>query len=373
MFSGSAVVDWNNTSGFGKDGKPPLVLIYTAAGNPTVQGIAYSTDGRTFTKYSGNPVLRQVTAGNRDPKVIWHQPTRKWVMVLYVERQGKHTVHFFTSPNLKDWTLASVTEGDPTGMRYLFECPDFFELPVDGDRKQTKWVLLAANGAYATGAFDGERFTPDQHNLPGPRGLGFYAPQTFSDIPPKDGRRILIGWFQTETRGMPFNQSMTLPLELRLVGTPAGPRLTYTPVRELQALRTRTHRVDGLLLQPGDANPLAGVDAELLELHAEFEPREATEVAFDIRGVPVIYHATRQEVSVNGHSAPAPMRDGKARIVLFCDRTGLEVFAADGLTYLPLPVNLPSGNRTVAVASRGGAARISRLRVYPQRSAWRPE
>ncbi len=75
MFSGSAVVDWNNTSGLGTSNQPPLVLIYTAAGNPTVQGIAYSLDGRTFTKYERNPVLPEVTGGNRDPKVIWHEPS----------------------------------------------------------------------------------------------------------------------------------------------------------------------------------------------------------------------------------------------------------------------------------------------------------
>jgi fructan beta-fructosidase len=85
MFSGSAVIDWKNTSGFGKDGKPPMVLAYTAAGNPAVQCIAYSTDrGRTVTKYDGNPVVKQITPGNRDPKIIWHEPTQRWVMTLYV-------------------------------------------------------------------------------------------------------------------------------------------------------------------------------------------------------------------------------------------------------------------------------------------------
>src|SRR6185436_20673476 len=103
MFSGSAVVDWKNTSGLGSEGHPPLVLIYTAAGNPTVQCIASSTDGRTFTKYPGNPVIKQITAGNRDPKVIWHEPTKQWVMALYVELEGVHTIHFFTSTNLKNW------------------------------------------------------------------------------------------------------------------------------------------------------------------------------------------------------------------------------------------------------------------------------
>jgi hypothetical protein len=90
MFSGSAVVDWSNTSGLGRDGHPPIILIYTAAGDPTVQCIASSTDGRSFTKYSGNPVLEQITGGNRDPKVMWHEPTKRWVMVLYVEKPVLH-------------------------------------------------------------------------------------------------------------------------------------------------------------------------------------------------------------------------------------------------------------------------------------------
>src|SRR5215469_9171856 len=102
MFSGSAVVDWRNTSGFGRDGKPPLVLFYTAAGNPTVQCLAYSNDGgKTFTKYEQNPVVEQFTPGNRDPKIIWHEASRRWVMVLYVESADKkHTIYFLTSPDL---------------------------------------------------------------------------------------------------------------------------------------------------------------------------------------------------------------------------------------------------------------------------------
>jgi sucrose-6-phosphate hydrolase SacC (GH32 family) len=196
MFSGSAVVDWNNSSGFGKDGRPPTVLFYTAAGNPTVQCLAYSTDGRTFTKYSRNPVLQQITPGNRDPKVIWHEPTQRWVMALYVELGGTHTIHFFTSPNLKDWTFSSKTDG-------FFECPDFFELPVDGDASRKKWVLLGASSEYRVGLFDGAKFIPESPKVPGHRGKGFYAAQSFSDVP--DGRRLMMGWFQTETKGMPFN------------------------------------------------------------------------------------------------------------------------------------------------------------------------
>ena len=369
MFSGSAVVDWNNTSGFGTPTQPPLVLIYTAAGNPTVQGIAYSTDGRTFTKYSGNPVLKQITGGNRDPKVIWHEPTQKWVMVLYVELQGKHTIHFFTSPNLRDWTLASVTEGI-AGTAYLFECPDFFELPIDGDATNQKWVLLGANSEYAVGTFDGMKFTPEQSKLPGHRGRGFYAPQTFSDIPKSDKRRIQIGWFQTETRGMSFNQSMTIPLELKLVSTDDGPRMTFTPIEQLEALRTKTTTFEAMVLKPGDRNPLDDLELELLEIRTEIEPGNASEIVFNVRDAMIIYETAKQEISVDGQRAAVPLLEGKLRLTIYGDRTGLEVFVSDGLCYLPIPLNTNPENRKVFLESRGGAARVRKLEVHQLRSAW---
>lgn len=369
MFSGSAVVDHNNTSGFGNDGKAPLVLIYTAAGNPTVQGIAYSVDGRTFTKYAGNPVLKQITGGNRDPKVIWHEPTKQWVMTLYVEWQRKHTIHFFTSPNLKDWTLASITEGDAPGSNFLFECPDFFELAIDGDPTRKKWVLLAANSDYAIGSFDGKKFSADATRLKGHRGRGFYAAQSFSDLP--DGRRIFIGWWQTETKGMPFNQSMSLPLELALTQTNDGPRITFSPVRELQTLREHSHPLEVRSLQPGDKNPLDAIAAELLELRMEFEPGEAQQVVLNIRDVMVEYDAATQELSVAGHRAAAPLRDGRQRLVIYCDRTGVEVFASDGLCYVPMPYNTKPENKRIFLESRGGAAMIHSLEVHQLKSAWR--
>lgn len=370
MFSGSAVVDWKNTSGFGKDGKPPLVLIYTAAGNPTVQAIAYSTDGRHFTKYSGNPVVKQITGGNRDPKVMWHEPTQKWVMVLYVEWEKKHTIHFFTSPNLRDWTLASITEGIP-GSNYLFECPDFFELPVDGKASNKKWVLLAANGEYAVGTFDGTTFMPEQTKLTGHRGRGFYAPQTFSDIPKRDGRRIQIGWFQTETKGMPFNQSMTVPLELKLVSTPDGPRLTFAPVRELTRLRAKTYQVRAGTLTPASANPLAQVATDLVELRTEFTPAEGSEITFNVRGCAVTYDTKKQELVVNGHRAHAPLQKGKQRLAIYCDRTGLEVFASDGLCYVPMPFQPKAGDLALSAAVKNGETKFTKLEAYALKSAWR--
>jgi fructan beta-fructosidase len=363
MFSGSAVVDWANTSGFGKPGQPPQVLIYTAAGNPTVQCIAHSTDGRSFTKFSGNPVVKQITGGNRDPKVFWHEPTKKWVMTLYVELNKVHTIHFLSSPNLKDWTVMSQTDG-------FFECPDFFELAVDGDVTKKKWVLTAASSEYMVGTFDGTKFTPETLKLKGHLGRGFYAAQTFSDIPANDGRRIQIGWFQTATPGMPFNQSMTIPLELKLLGTPEGPRLTWTPVKELSSLHATTRGFDPVTLQPDSANPLVGVKSELSELRAEFEPGDASEVVFTVRGATVVYDVKKQDLTVNKHRAPAPLRGGKQRLMIFCDRTALEVFASDGLTYVPMPFQPKADELGLSVQAKGGSAKITALEVHEFRSAW---
>jgi sucrose-6-phosphate hydrolase SacC (GH32 family) len=373
MFSGSAVVDVNNTSGLGTPEKPPLVLIYTAAGDPTTQCIASSTDGRHFTKYAGNPVLPQITPGNRDPKVLWHAPTERWVMALYVGLPGdRHTIHFFSSSNLIDWTLESSTEGIP-GTNYLFECPDFFELPVDGAETIRKWVLFGANSEYAIGSFDGKTFLPEATRLPGHRGRGFYAAQTFSDIPPEQhGRRILMGWFQTETKGMPFNQSMTVPLNLNLVSTEDGPRLTFRPVPELETLRRATFDVAPLTLEPASANPLAALEDELLELQATFAPGTATEVRFVLRGAVIVYDRQAGTLSVNDHAISVALRGGTLTLQVYLDRTGLEVFVNDGLMYIPLPFQPEPTNRTLSLSVVGGEVSFPTLKVYSLSSAWTP-
>jgi fructan beta-fructosidase len=369
MYSGSAVLDRANTSGLGKDGKGPLVLIYTAAGNPFTQCIAASTDGHAFTKYPGNPVLKNIGPENRDPRVFWYEPTKRWVMALWVGQDGHNTIHFSTSPNLRDWTPASNAIGGKDGDNFLFECPDIFPLALDGDPAHEKWILTAANGEYAIGTFDGRTFTAEVTHLPGPYGSGVYAAQTFNDEP--HGRRIQIGWARTDTPGMPFNQSMNLPMELRLVTTPDGPRMTWTPVKELESLRSKLHSFGPLSLAEGAVNPFAATQGELLEVHADFEPGDAQEVAFQVRGVPVVYDASKQEIVVNGLHAPAPLHDGHQRLTIFTDRTGLEVFAGDGRTYVPMPINLDPKDRSLAVSVKGGTAQFTHLDVYELNSIWK--
>jgi len=281
------------------------------------------------------------------------------VMLLYVELpEKKHTVHFFTSPNLREWTLASIREGGIDRDRFLFECPDLFELPVDGDASKKKWVLTAANSEYAIGAFDGTRFTPETSRLSDVRGRGFYAAQTYSDIP--DGRRIQIGWCQAPSPGMPFNQLQSLPCELALRSTPEGARLRREPIRELESLR------DG----PNQADSPTELRAELIELRAEVEPGDADTVELNLRGANIVYDAMQQEITVHGHRVLAPFVDGKQRLAVFVDRTMLEVFASDGLIYIPLPFIPTQEDQSVSVQVKGGRARLTSLQVYRLKSIW---
>jgi len=191
MWSGSGVVDWKNTTGFQTGDEPPLVVIYTNAGDnsqwskgkPFTQGIAYSNDrGRTWTKYSGNPVLGHVKGGNRDPKVQWWEETQEWVIVLYLS-DGE--VAFFTSKDLKKWEAHGT-------MMSNHECPELVKLTVDGDKNNTKWVHYAAHGEYYIGEFDGHAYTKETEPLRFNYGNMFYASQMFNDIPEDDGRACLL-------------------------------------------------------------------------------------------------------------------------------------------------------------------------------------
>jgi sucrose-6-phosphate hydrolase SacC (GH32 family) len=175
IFSGSAVIDWNNSSGFGKDGQPPMVAIYTGYrtnDNLQFECIAFSNDkGRTWTKYSGNPVINLNSKDFRDPKVQWHEPTKKWIMT--VSLSAEHKVCFYGSTNLKEWTLLSKF-GPAGATGGVWECPDLFELPVSGTHEK-RWVLAVninpgsiaggSGGQYFIGQFDGTRFVADKDML----------------------------------------------------------------------------------------------------------------------------------------------------------------------------------------------------------------
>lgn len=367
IWSGSAVVDWQNTSGFGTGGKPPLVAFYTNAKDPFDQRLAYSNDrGRTWTKVA-EPILKNVQGRNRDPKVIWYEPTKRWVMALYLDQ--RHRFALYDSANLRDWSLLhEVTlEGDD-------ECPDFFPLPLDGDASRQKWIFTGANGRYLVGAFDGKTFTPETDSLPGDKGTGtFYAAQTFSDAP--DGRRIQIAWFRDgKYPGMPFNQQLGFPCELTLRSTPRGPRLFKAPVREIESLRGEDLTARNVSLPAGRPVPIASPLNGCTEIVADVALGEASAVTLDVRGTPVTFRREGERgLSVSAWDrrvSLAPRDDGRVRFRALIDRTSIELFLEEGATVLSGCFLPADDRRNVSLAAEGGPAWATSLTAHQLNAAW---
>ncbi|MFT5166469.1 MAG: fructan beta-fructosidase [Saprospiraceae bacterium] len=264
IFSGSAVIDHKNTSGFGKDGKAPMIAIFThhnmagekAGGNQyQYQSIAYSNDrGRTWAKYEGNPVVPNPGIKDfRDPKVIWHEATQRWVMVF----AAYDRVRIYNSPNLKDWIFAS--EFGIPGDKRLWECPDLFPMKIEGT-DNTKWVLITSiqqqgpNGgtatAYFVGDFDGRTFNGDYKKLHWvDYGTDNYAMVTWSDVSKEDGRTLALGWMNNwqYAQVVPtekWRSAMTLPRVLTLHKTSDDFQIRSLPVKELTAIEGEKTRLE---------------------------------------------------------------------------------------------------------------------------------
>ena len=367
MFSGSAVVDSANTSGLGENGKAPLVMFFTGA-TCWCQGLAWTNDGLHFNKLDHAPVPR-VNRDNRDPKVFWYEEGKHWVMLFWVPLDDDtHTQQFFKSDNLKDWTFMSMVKGGKGDDRYLFECPDFFELPVDGNSANKKWVLSAANTQYAIGSFDGTTFKPEQERLQGMWGRDYYAAQSINNEP--NGRRIEIGWWRTHTDkgNSSFNQSMSLPMELKLLTTPEGIRMARVPVKELERLRGEKLVSSTKTLSDKSANPLAAVSSDLLEIQAVLEPGKAKELRLSLNGLDFVYDVAAGEISADGVKAKLPLINGKLQLSIYVDRTGVELFANNGLFYMPINKNLSVQKSSLQVV--GGKLK-GRVEVYRLNSIWK--
>jgi fructan beta-fructosidase len=345
-FSGSAVVDGKR-----------LAAAYTSTGRG--ECIAFSGDkGRTWIDFQDDPVVKHV---GRDPRLLWHEPSKQWVMAVYDESDGKKGIAFHTSPDLKKWKIQSRIEG-------FYECPDIFEATVEGGNGARKWVLYSGDAKYLIGEFDGKTFTPDQ---PAKQQLwygNFYAAQTYSNAP--DGRRIQIGWASGAAfPGMPFNQQMTFPCRLTLRKASDGVRLFAEPVKEIETLHAKKHVVADRMLKPGD-NPLAEVSGDLFDIRAEFAPSDAKAFGFNVRGVPVLYDVATQEISCKNVKAPLKPVDSKMRLRLLVDRGSIEIFGNDGQVALSVSAIPADDNHALEVFSRGGATHLWSLEAFELKSAW---
>ena len=357
MFSGSAVIDYDNTSGFGTKENPPMVIAYTVDSPARQdQAIAYSLDhGRTFTKYSGNPVVASKekwdTHDTRDPRLFRYGD--HWVMVLN-ERDG-HSI--YTSKNLRDWTYQSHTTG-------FWECPDLFELAVDGNKKNRKWVMLGASGTYMIGNFDGYKFTPlsgKHRNASG----ALYAAQTFNNIPANDGRRIQIAWGRLGMANEPVNGIMLMPTELTLRTTKDGIRMASQPVSEIQQLFTPVGKWTNLTQEQADKVLKPFSDDDCLRIKAVIELSHATDASLSLNGQRLFdYDMNGNRLNGNDYSPQDPT-SMQLDVDIYLDRSVVEVFVEDGLLSFAFGRNTPGVNcRAEDFHFQGNRLTIKSLEVF---------
>lgn len=363
MFSGTGIVDKNNTAGFKTGDQDVIILAYTSAGKfgdppgPFTQGIAYSNDnGRTFTKYEGNPVVKNLSGGgDRDPKVLWHEPTRKWVMALHLgKRRG---IGFLTSDDLKSWELQSEIRG-------FHECPELFELPVDGHETNTKWVLFGGDAKYRLGDFDGKQFTPDHKGKHQVHWGRYYASQTFSNSP--DGRCIQMGWLRGLESPGPYNQHLSFPHQLTLRTTADGVRMFAQPIEEIEQLRNRTAKAEAASLADGKSLA-ASVSSDLLDVRLSVELGDAKQITLDLPGRSVTYDAVEQRLG----AAPLTPIDGRITIQVLADRAITEIIGNDGRVYISGEGEPAPNASQVTVTAHGGAAKRVSLEAHEIKSIWK--
>ncbi len=356
--SGTIVFDSENVSGLSTDPRnPPLVAFWSGFDNLS-QCISFSVDhGLTWAKYANNPYMLRP---ERDPKVFWYPPGHKWVMVLYADAK----YHIFNSTNLLTW----IDQKNP--IPDCFECPDLFQLPVDGDLKRMKWALVRGNGKYSIGEFDGSKFTPETGQLPCDLGANFYATQSWGDITGQPGRRVQIAWMRDgKSPEMPFNQQLSFPCDLTLRSLPEGLRICRLPAQEIESLYKKKHTWKGKTLKPGE-NLLKDISGELFDIQMQVELGGATELGLKCRGQAVTYSAEKRTLACLGREAKVEAENGRLVLRILIDRTSMEVFANDGKVSMSscfLPGPKKAG---LELFSAGGSPRILSMTVSELKPIW---
>jgi fructan beta-fructosidase len=366
-FSGGAVVDYGNRMGFGKGKEDVLIASYTGIGRG--ECIAYGT-GRALSLIDipQNPVLKH---SGWDPNVIRYEPENKWLMLVFERQLPTYGYAFYDSTNLTSWRRLNLVQG-------FQDCPDFFELTVEGEAVR-KWVLYgskkeatnryASKSSYMIGSFDGSKFTPETEIIEGHSGPQFYAAQTFKSMP--DGRRILISWLNGASYpGMPFSQGMTVPMELKLHRTEEGIRLAFTPLRELKQLHGKQH-ASGNDLNVAEANRLLEkVTGDLLDCELAMVTGSSGKFTFSVHDMDILYDAATKELSCKDTKAVVPRVEGPLRLRVLVDRGVLEIFANDGQAAMTFAGNIFSQNTRLKVAGDSDF-KVQSLRIVEMKSIWR--
>jgi fructan beta-fructosidase len=366
--------------------------------------------GRTWTKYSGNPVLPW-EKDFRDPKVFWHAPTGKWIMV--VTKAANRKLRFYGSSNLKQWDLLSEfgPAGVPVDRKANWECPDLFPLPVEGEPGRVKWVLHVgmgdghvnggSGGEYFVGEFDGRTFhndNPASTVLWADFGRDDYAAVSWSGVTARKGERYWIGWmsnwqYANDVPTDPWRNILTVPRALSLRRTPAGLRLVQQPVTQLQSLRTAHTTYTAQSVSPGKPlTPDQAAWGDALEIIAEFELGSATEFGLSVRGggderTLVGYDVAASQLFVDRthsgvnsfnprfagrHSGPMPAHNRRVKLHIYVDSSSVEVFGNNGETVLSELVFPRPDSQALSVYAQGGDVRLIRMDVWKLKPVFAP-
>lgn len=403
IFSGSAVVDWNNSSGFFDEG-PGLVAIFThhhdAPGAQQMiqyQSLAYSKDeGRTWTKYEGNPVLSHDSYIDfRDPKVFWHELSSQWVMIVACGQ----TVCLYRSSNLIEWVFASEF-GEGIGFHDgVWECPDLF--PLTTEDNEIRWVMLVSIGddsafvegsrtQYFIGDFDGTAFIPDKRSKGDVRWLDYgrdnYAGVSWSDIPAADGRRLFIGWmsnwkYANLTPTDSWRGAMTLVRELKLEMLEGEVMVTQQPIREIEKYRHEVLSLRDIAVDEA-AVRLAAVRLENFEILVRFDPTSSlglkvraglgqeTLVGWDARLSEVYVDRSRSGQAdfhkdfPGKHAAPLKTPGSMLELRIFVDRSSVELFADRGQAVITDLIYPDAASMGITVFADDNRKVIESLHIY---------
>jgi sucrose-6-phosphate hydrolase SacC (GH32 family) len=350
--SGHSVIDNKNTSGLSNDPHNPPFIAFWSDGANRAQHISYSLDhGRTWQFYKGNPVLE---FPERDPKVFWYEPAKHWCMLLY----GQDHYHFFVSDNLLRWKNSG---GQPIEG---YECPDFFELPVEGGTSNKKWVLVHGDGGYQLGSFDGRSFSADFTERKHISHGDYYATQTFENTNTGDGRRIQVAWMRfSYFPDMPFSQQLTFPSEVTLRNTPKGPRLFRNPIKEIELLHSNEDHWQDDMILAGKHLPLRP-EGQLFHIKGQLQFAPGTRAILRVRGVDIVLDGKQASLG----SYRCECRNKIQDFEVLVDRTSLELYVNGGeqsITAFQL-----MHENGLSLRAENGDVRVLSLEVYPLRSSW---
>ncbi len=398
IFSGTCVVDKNNTSGFGKNGQVPMVAVYTGhiENKNQSQHIAYSLDnGITWTKYNKNPVLDLGKKDFRDPKIFWYEPKKYWVMALMFPVE--HFVQFYSSKNLKDWNYLSDfgPAGDTSG---VWECPDLTQVPIEGMSGKKKWLLQTSQNAsmqYFVGEFDGTKFineNPADKIFRPDYGPDYYAAIAYNQLPAAH-LPTTIGWinnwnYANDIPTAPWKGAFSLPRTMSLKKIKNEWVLIQKPIADLKILRTnpmemKNTGITGIRKLPRKSRQF--------EMQLTYEPSATNSGVRLATGnssyFEIGYDAVKQTVyidrsktgqpdfnktfsSLSRFETPVVLNNKKLKLNIFYDHSIAEVFVNDGEAVLTAQLFSVETNNGIELFSNGGRSSVVFLKLWDINSIW---